>query len=341
MEAITYLTAAIQLETTKDIINSTFRTSEDGNFLEPFSTLKVANEEASIEEKDIKGLEEDEKQEIVDNISIPNVAASQETPNDEEETSKSGGIETDKLEKASMTRMSEQEVGIEEFEKHDEAPIAPGKKVSMVGVTSSGSVNNDKISKQKDDASSIIHEEGIQQKVEELDVTEVAVGEAKDVEESTVVVAKDVTTSKLILAEDHKELESTEHDGRIEPRLLQQNEPKNKKLELNVIVEQQEMVALKDDFTITTNVKEERSTGSIPEAMEMLKVCTTIESSSKSTIQEVTDKAGNENKAPLINMTQFGYFKVLGKGLLPTTQPIIMKTKVVLKIEEKKIKEAG
>ncbi|XP_048327501.2 uncharacterized protein LOC107415461 isoform X2 [Ziziphus jujuba] len=487
VEAVTYLTAAVQLETTKDMINSTFGTSEGGNFLEPFSAHKVApkvaneevssfeyyeadepiqsekeksenekqlgkgeqletleetrkegneqteentttaeqdnrshdieevretsqemakigepglkieieestenkiaeeqhtevisNQQASIGksqpsiEKGIKGLEEDEKQEIVedkstslsgkevlnvDNISsvdaieieeersftgvlikeaeksfdlveekvpeaigssketetekddkekikdnsiandsIPNIAASQEIRNDEEETSKSGDAETDKLEKASITGLSVQEAGIEEEEKHDEAPVAPGKviiqdeiesneqekdgapeilniaeastldvtnqndfleKASLAGVTSSGNVNNDEISEQKFDASSIIHEEGIQQKDEGLDLTEAAVEEVRDVEESTVVVAEDITTSKLILAEDHKEQESTEHDGRIEPSLLQQNEPENKKPELNVIAGQQETAASKDDSTTTTYVKEE------------------------------------------------------------------------------------
>ncbi|KAH7523999.1 hypothetical protein FEM48_Zijuj06G0071700 [Ziziphus jujuba var. spinosa] len=213
---------------------------------------KIANEQHA---------EKDDKEKITDNrianASIPNVATSQETQNDEEETSKSGDTKTDKLEKASITGLSEQETKIEKGEKHDEATNAPGKKASLAGVTSSGNVNKDEISKQKFDASSIIHENGIQQKVEELDVTEVAVGEARDVEESTVVVTEDITTSKLFPTEDHKELESTEHDGCIEPSFLQQNELENKRFKLNVIVEQQEMAASKGDSTITTCVKEE------------------------------------------------------------------------------------
>ncbi|OWM68514.1 hypothetical protein CDL15_Pgr023479 [Punica granatum] len=37
----------------------------------------------------------------------------------------------------------------------------------------------------------------------------------------------------------------------------------------------------------------------------------------------------------------FGYFKVLGKGVLPEQQPIVVKAKLVSKTAEKKIKEAG
>ena len=57
--------------------------------------------------------------------------------------------------------------------------------------------------------------------------------------------------------------------------------------------------------------------------------------------QEVKDKASKENKAPLIDVTQFGYFKVLGKGVLPQNQPVVVKAKLISKIAEKKIKEAG
>lgn len=51
-------------------------------------------------------------------------------------------------------------------------------------------------------------------------------------------------------------------------------------------------------------------------------------------------KSGNA-AVPLIDVTQFGYFKVLGKGLLPESQPVVVKAKLVSKIAEKKIKEAG
>nr|POE95900.1 dead-box atp-dependent rna helicase 30 [Quercus suber] len=56
--------------------------------------------------------------------------------------------------------------------------------------------------------------------------------------------------------------------------------------------------------------------------------------------QEARDKASKDS-APLIDVTQFGYFKVLGKGVLPENQPVVVKAKLVSKIAEKKIKEAG
>ncbi|KAJ6323657.1 hypothetical protein OIU76_011029 [Salix suchowensis] len=43
----------------------------------------------------------------------------------------------------------------------------------------------------------------------------------------------------------------------------------------------------------------------------------------------------------MIDVTQFGYFKVLGKGCLPEMQPIVVKAKLISKTAEKKIKEAG
>ncbi|KAK4488493.1 hypothetical protein RD792_004257 [Penstemon davidsonii] len=56
--------------------------------------------------------------------------------------------------------------------------------------------------------------------------------------------------------------------------------------------------------------------------------------------REVRDKASKDN-VPLVDVTQFGYFKVLGKGLLPPDQPVVVKAKLVSKVAEKKIKEAG
>ncbi|KAL0357885.1 UNVERIFIED_CONTAM: 60S ribosomal protein L27a-2 [Sesamum calycinum] len=56
--------------------------------------------------------------------------------------------------------------------------------------------------------------------------------------------------------------------------------------------------------------------------------------------QEVKDKASKDN-VPLIDVTQFGYFKVLGKGALPENKPVVVKAKLVSKVAEKKIKEAG
>ncbi|XP_072991002.1 large ribosomal subunit protein uL15x-like [Typha latifolia] len=46
-------------------------------------------------------------------------------------------------------------------------------------------------------------------------------------------------------------------------------------------------------------------------------------------------------EAPLVDVTQFGYFKVLGKGMLPSDCPVVVKAKLISKIAEKKIKAAG
>lgn len=52
--------------------------------------------------------------------------------------------------------------------------------------------------------------------------------------------------------------------------------------------------------------------------------------------------ANKEKKdvAPVLDLTQAGYFKVLGKGAVPN-QPIIVKAKFFSKRAESKIKEAG
>ncbi|XP_020107031.1 60S ribosomal protein L27a-3-like [Ananas comosus] len=50
---------------------------------------------------------------------------------------------------------------------------------------------------------------------------------------------------------------------------------------------------------------------------------------------------GGAAAAPMIDVTQFGYFKVLGKGMLPPNRPVVVKAKLVSKIAEKKIKAAG
>ncbi|KAI3733426.1 hypothetical protein L6452_12869 [Arctium lappa] len=47
------------------------------------------------------------------------------------------------------------------------------------------------------------------------------------------------------------------------------------------------------------------------------------------------------DKAPLIDVIQFGCVKVLGKGVLPSSKWIVVKAKVIWKTVEKKIKEAG
>ncbi|KAK9276927.1 hypothetical protein L1049_006465 [Liquidambar formosana] len=56
--------------------------------------------------------------------------------------------------------------------------------------------------------------------------------------------------------------------------------------------------------------------------------------------QDLKDKASKDNVL-MIDIIQFGYFKVLGKGVLPNSQPIVVKVKLVLKITEKKFTEAG
>ena len=47
-----------------------------------------------------------------------------------------------------------------------------------------------------------------------------------------------------------------------------------------------------------------------------------------------------DNKAPVIDCVRAGYFKVLGKGVLPK-QPVIVKAKLFSKSAEDKIKKAG
>uniref|UniRef100_A0A1I7UJ02 Large ribosomal subunit protein uL15 n=1 Tax=Caenorhabditis tropicalis TaxID=1561998 RepID=A0A1I7UJ02_9PELO len=55
--------------------------------------------------------------------------------------------------------------------------------------------------------------------------------------------------------------------------------------------------------------------------------------------QEVREKATGD-KAPVIDCTKLGYFKVLGKGLLPET-PLIVKARFFSHEAEQKIKKAG
>ncbi|KNA24920.1 hypothetical protein SOVF_011230 [Spinacia oleracea] len=57
--------------------------------------------------------------------------------------------------------------------------------------------------------------------------------------------------------------------------------------------------------------------------------------------EDVKEKAKKEGKAPVIDVTQFGFFKVLGKGVLPNSQPVVVKAKLISKVAEKKIKENG
>lgn len=50
--------------------------------------------------------------------------------------------------------------------------------------------------------------------------------------------------------------------------------------------------------------------------------------------------AANKDRVPVIDVTKAGYFKVLGKGFLPS-QPVVVKAKFFSKIAERKIKAVG
>ena len=52
------------------------------------------------------------------------------------------------------------------------------------------------------------------------------------------------------------------------------------------------------------------------------------------------EAAKDSSSAPVIDVTNHGYFKVLGKGELPK-QPLVVRAKYISKLAEKKIKEAG
>lgn len=51
-------------------------------------------------------------------------------------------------------------------------------------------------------------------------------------------------------------------------------------------------------------------------------------------------KGNKSGLAPVIDLTELGYFKLLGKGELPEV-PVIVKAKFFTKLAEKKIKAAG
>jgi large subunit ribosomal protein L27Ae len=50
--------------------------------------------------------------------------------------------------------------------------------------------------------------------------------------------------------------------------------------------------------------------------------------------------AQNKDRIPVIDVTKAGFFKVLGKGFLPT-QPVVVKAKFFSKVAERKIKAVG
>ncbi|CAI5966905.1 unnamed protein product [Closterium sp. NIES-64] len=55
---------------------------------------------------------------------------------------------------------------------------------------------------------------------------------------------------------------------------------------------------------------------------------------------DVKEKASGAGSAPVLDVTKFGFFKVLGAGELPS-QPLIVKAKLFSKLAERRIKEAG
>ena len=59
---------------------------------------------------------------------------------------------------------------------------------------------------------------------------------------------------------------------------------------------------------------------------------------SEQTLQVYKDR--KDGKVPIIDVVRAGYYKVLGKGLLPK-QPVIVKARFFSSTAEKKIKEAG
>ena len=58
------------------------------------------------------------------------------------------------------------------------------------------------------------------------------------------------------------------------------------------------------------------------------------------TEQSRLKSATTPDRIPVIDVTKAGYFKVLGKGFLPT-QPVVIKAKFFSKIAEKKIRAIG
>merc|ERR1711872_385978 len=56
--------------------------------------------------------------------------------------------------------------------------------------------------------------------------------------------------------------------------------------------------------------------------------------------QTRTKYADSKDKAPVIDCSSAGYFKVLGKGVLPK-QPVIVKARFFSRVAEEKIKAVG
>lgn len=185
---------------------------------------------------------------------ISNVLASQEMQNDAEATFKTGDIAKEKLELESLTGLSEQEVGIEEEEKHEEA-------TNVCNIKGQDTTESNEQEKDGSPVDYVMHDENLTGSSEQQ-----AGFEEEDKHEEASTTASQVriqdTTEReeREIGEEHKELKSTILDGQPENNLLQQNEPE-KKLELNAIAEHLETAASKNNSISTTCIKEPRTTG--------------------------------------------------------------------------------
>jgi len=57
--------------------------------------------------------------------------------------------------------------------------------------------------------------------------------------------------------------------------------------------------------------------------------------------EKALEAAKTGKEAPVLDVSAHGFFKVLGKGVLPKGAPIVVKARFVSSIAEKKIKAAG
>ncbi|OIR59112.1 MAG: 60S ribosomal protein L27A [Amphiamblys sp. WSBS2006] len=57
-------------------------------------------------------------------------------------------------------------------------------------------------------------------------------------------------------------------------------------------------------------------------------------------VDEDTKNARPEGKAPVVDVTKMGFFKVLGRGFIPN-RPVIVKAKYFTRMAEEKIKQVG
>ncbi|KAF3444607.1 hypothetical protein FNV43_RR14299 [Rhamnella rubrinervis] len=198
-------------------------------------------------------IEKDEKDNIIvnsiENDSIPNVAANQEIQNDEEPTFKTGDIVKEKLEMESVTESREQEAQIEEEEKNKEAPTKACN-IKIQDTTESNEREND---------GALVDNEMHDNNITGSSEQEAGVDKEEKHKEAPTTASnkkiQDTTVSEEPEnVEDYEGLESSKLAGHPESSSLQQNEPE---LELNVIAEQLEIAARKDDVITTTCIKRE------------------------------------------------------------------------------------